>query len=298
MNIKNFLENKFHLLFFVLTFTKNFLFSNLKIFFIAKINGLKLFNRKILKFKKSDTLFILAGGESINEITETQWNTIKNSDSIGINRWLIHKFVPTFLLIEGGKKQNIKKEIDSGIKPNSFNYKLWELSKKRCSNLILIVRAIDNLVLDFKLLKKSFSKIYYIFNNTPSNNNLLSLFKSYNLLKKFNLHNFISAPPGYRGSVSYALSLGLSMGYKNIVLCGIDMQGINFWETNNAKNIFLKPDKNDKINNILTTVNSDIELYNFKNIIYMTDELLTKKDQKIFVNSKKSLLSEKLEVYW
>lgn len=50
--------------------------------------------------KRSDTLFILGSGASINQISLTRWEIIRHHDSIGFNFWPIHPFVPTMYFAE------------------------------------------------------------------------------------------------------------------------------------------------------------------------------------------------------
>ena len=45
--------------------------------------------------KRSDTLFVLASGTSINQIPPARWKVIDQHDSVGFNYWPIHSFVPT-----------------------------------------------------------------------------------------------------------------------------------------------------------------------------------------------------------
>jgi hypothetical protein len=60
----------------------------------------------------SDTLFILGTGPSINALTENNWKIIARHDSVGLNFFLVHPFVPTYSYIE------IKKSsLDSNGKP-------------------------------------------------------------------------------------------------------------------------------------------------------------------------------------
>src|SRR5690606_5685681 len=51
-------------------------------------------------YKRSDTIFLLGSGPSINRITAQQWANIKQHDSIGFNFWLAHKFIPTFYMLQ------------------------------------------------------------------------------------------------------------------------------------------------------------------------------------------------------
>ena len=50
--------------------------------------------------KSSDTVFLLGSGRSINEIREDRWQVIGRHDSIAMNFWLAHAFVPRIYLFE------------------------------------------------------------------------------------------------------------------------------------------------------------------------------------------------------
>ena len=49
-------------------------------------------------YKRSDTLFVLGSGPSINRIPQERWRAIAAHDSVGFNFWPYHPFVPTFYL--------------------------------------------------------------------------------------------------------------------------------------------------------------------------------------------------------
>lgn len=56
------------------------------------------FSRAVFKRRKSDTVFILGSGDSINKIKD--WSEIKEHDSLGFNFFMAHDFVPDFYFIE------------------------------------------------------------------------------------------------------------------------------------------------------------------------------------------------------
>ena len=73
--------------------------------FFVKLNAKKVginavFFDEFYYRKKTDTLFILGSGASINELTQEQWGFIKQHDSVGFNNWVVHKFVPDFYMFE------------------------------------------------------------------------------------------------------------------------------------------------------------------------------------------------------
>ena len=95
-----FFEKNFFYIYFFIALVKNFLISNVKILVKSIIYNRKIFTQKCLnEVKKSNTLFILGSGDSINDINNKQWEEIKQSDSLGINSWLVHKHMPTYMLI-------------------------------------------------------------------------------------------------------------------------------------------------------------------------------------------------------
>lgn len=51
-------------------------------------------------YRKSDTLFILGSGPSINAIPAERWGAIARHDSIGFNFWPYHSHVPTLYYFE------------------------------------------------------------------------------------------------------------------------------------------------------------------------------------------------------
>lgn len=48
------------------------------------------------RHKASDTLYVLGSGSSICDLTKRHWDEIERGDSIGLNSWILHRFVPTF----------------------------------------------------------------------------------------------------------------------------------------------------------------------------------------------------------
>jgi hypothetical protein len=90
------------------------------------------------------------------------------------------------------------------------------------------------------------------------------------------------------------------MGYEEIILCGIDLNGPYFWE-NNHSNLLFKPqeleegEKNNEIH--ITNVKEDNNV-TVEEIISLIKDNSMKINQSIFVSSKKSVLSKLFKVYW
>jgi hypothetical protein len=54
----------------------------------------------VSRFKRSDTVFILGSGASVNDLNAADWSLVARHDSVGFNFWLIHDFVPRFFFLE------------------------------------------------------------------------------------------------------------------------------------------------------------------------------------------------------
>ncbi len=52
------------------------------------------------RVKSSDTVFVLGSGWSINEISDQHWEVVGRHDSIALNFWPVHHFVPRLYLFE------------------------------------------------------------------------------------------------------------------------------------------------------------------------------------------------------
>ena len=61
-------------------------------------------HRRTPSHPRKDTLFILAGGSSVNELGAANWREVDRGLSIGINFWPIHPYVPDILTSETDSK--------------------------------------------------------------------------------------------------------------------------------------------------------------------------------------------------
>ncbi|HYK35227.1 hypothetical protein [Alloacidobacterium sp.] len=67
----------------------------------AVLGGLPLLETLNLpSLRTSDTLFVLGSAWSINSISDKRWQIIARHDSVGINFWPVHPFLPRFYHFE------------------------------------------------------------------------------------------------------------------------------------------------------------------------------------------------------
>jgi len=239
----------------------------------------------IKKIKTSDTLFILAPGNSINSYTENDFKKISEKDSIGINNFIVHDFNPSLYLLETQNRElnyfkilNNKKE---KFKNSTFLYKGYaSLNLNKYKNMKNNLEDIANNIGTFYFakdayLKGNWSKINQTFFNDFCKNDYL-----YN----------------YRSSLDYAILLAYKCGYKNIVLCGFDMTDKYFYcENNKYFNMAKKYNLCKNINTIHNDTNRKNKIISFLEDINKT--LKTSKNGGLFVYSKEMSLAKNLPIF-
>ena len=295
--ISGLIEKHLFNIYFFISFIRSIVISNIKIYFIIKKNKLNNFSyKKLISKKKSSKLFILGCGSSINDLTDENWQEIKKNDTLGINRWILHEHVPNFLLFEGAKKSDLAQ----GETRNTFIYDVLNQSNYRYKNSLFLVKDLDSLYINFKKLSSIYDRIIPIYKLIPPGKSFLSAKKSIQIFKKYKILNSISFPFGNRGTITHAISLALNMGYEEIILCGIDLNGPYFWE-NNHSNLLFKPqelEEGEKNNEIHKTNVKEDNNVTVEEIISLIKDNSMKINQSIFISSKKSVLSKMFKVYW
>ena len=189
-----------------------------------KIEELKIDDLK--KLKKTDTLFILGSGESINLITDEEWKIIEKNDSVGFNFWLYHEFVPTLYVYE---------ESGDDEERNRIFYDILNLKRRNYIGKKFIVKSVREKFLIEKIpdeLKKNFLL----------SNEIEGLCYDKNILKKFLKRiREKSELMQVRGTVTYLLVLAYILGYKKIVLCGIDLNSTGYFYDDIIYNKYITP---------------------------------------------------------
>lgn len=254
---------------------------------LIKKYKLKILNDlDISQYKKSNTLFVLGSGASINQITDKQWGEIRSHDSIGFNLWLIHDFVPTYYVFELTNDKESKPIFYKILRYKATAYKNTPIIKKSSAER-----------LDIKQLHHLTISNLYLSNDIeiPGNKKLNLVLKKYNRL--INLGYMLKK----RASLSYMIFFGLKAGYKNIVLCGIDLNNTNYFYDEKKLldkiNISIKLKKH-KGNVHRTMDRSRSELTIEKVVLTMKEILFDKNDINLFIGSKLSALYPDLPYYF
>lgn len=175
------------------------------------------------KYKKTDKVFILGSGSSINTISSQEWDEILENDTIGFNFWLYHDIVPKFYCYE----ENLDKS------RNDIFYQLLNLKRKDYKNVIFIIKDLEYKGVTDQLipkeLKKNFRLSYELtipYDKTQQISNFFRRYKDEKVLMKKN------------GTLSYLVILLYYLGYKEIILCGIDLDDNDYFYFDKKYKIF------------------------------------------------------------
>ena len=190
--------------------------------------NITLFNLPSPQLVKNKIWFILGTGSSVNKYREDQWNKIKENTSIGINYWVLHDFIANYYMLELiGEVDPILEVIK--LRKNNFSNKNFIIKSNYCNSYVyqgfnerikrLPIEIKKNLYLakDFPIPGRSKSELSY----------------SLNILSKFGFFSglsYLNYLAQSRATITTAIILGVKFGFKEIVLCGVDLKNTgNFY---------------------------------------------------------------------
>lgn len=173
--------------------------------------------------KTSDTVFVLGSGWSINGISDRQWEVIGRHDTIALNFWPVHRFVPRIYLFES---------IDRA-EGYEFMFDTFQGLLRRCAgdyrNVIKVLSEVQPpgpRQLVFEIPESFRPNLYIGYSNYMVVRNERELIAGIRYLRRqgiFEPGNHVPWNFKNGGSVTAAISLAARMNYRRIVLCGIDL---------------------------------------------------------------------------
>mgnify|MGYP001057530210 CR=1 FL=1 len=259
---------------------------------IASWHG-KALSNEILKYKTSDTMFLLGSGPSINDISKEQWEHIAKHNSIGFNYWFVHDFVPTYYMYQGVDETMLE---------------LLKDTNRKYKNVPFLLRGADIAAGRFdtsderiNVLKNN--PVYYL-NTYPISSKcsieIRKLLKYVEALGFFTFDKIADFVPKFRGSLGLLISLSYQMGYKKIILCGMDMKdSSHFWDSSfysQVKDKYNLPSMQDT--NLNTFTDGSHSPNTVPKYVYsLRDWVLDKHNVEILLLNSDSCLYPELDIY-
>jgi hypothetical protein len=189
----------------------------------AGLAGLPLLKSLDLQgLRASDTIFILGSAWSINEISDERWKVIGEYDSVGINFWPAHPFVPRFYHFESILHDDQPAMYEALIK-------LFQRRSEDYANTVKIVTEVGRLEVRQTIfeLPEGMKKNLYVGFSMPvvarNEDELRAGIKYLRSIGAFTPHAKVAWLFKYGGSVIGMMTLAVLMGYKRIILCGVDL---------------------------------------------------------------------------
>jgi len=252
----------------------------------------------IKQIKKSDRIFILGSGASVNDLTDQDWEYIKSCNSIGFNSWVAHPFVPDIYFIE----------------PPIVSMKIWkdwtnlyELKKEPYAEVPIVVnyKEWQHHLAQFPfsdLPEEMQTNLYYYapfdlrFNHPKWISMVLWYWRWFKIRKK-SMDDLIHQ----RATLATLIMFSLFAGFKEIVLVGVDLNNTAYFFEAEGKGYTNKP-VNVQTGTIHRTADITLDInavsVPIDEYIYLMDSILIKpKGVKLFIASEKSRLFPKLEKF-
>lgn len=263
-------------------------------------------------YKTSDRIFILGSGSSINSISKEKWEHIERHDSVGLNRWPVHDFVPTYHVFEMHSNWFPPSDDPGMVKFGKEFIDMLDKRKGAYSNTATILKdttslantdAVDHIPswLKNRLItsRDSEFKRFVDWESTSKKNRLLLAYL-YNS-GYFDQGN-IDVLYRKRGSISYLIHLSVVLGYDSIVLCGVDMIDSNYFfespEYTESNIPIPKIRTTNKDESKHRTVDPHVGKLTLDQVIYdMNDVILNAENIDLYVENKISKLHPKIPEY-
>lgn len=255
------------------------------------------------KFKTSSKIFIIGSGASLNNITKKQWEEINANDSFGFNFSFINKdHVPTFYACEAMAEINLNANGRSPIA--EVFHSEYKKEKKRLENVPKILSDLEPKRLKHFLNYGSdiIDENLYLVNTINGLARTEKEFKELLIYYKrkgvFDEKNNVSKVFKFRATLSMALALCVNLGYKEVILCGIDLNDPSYFYQDKGKypdTPFFRSSKDTSKH--ATILENDLFIPIDKVMQIMTDEILNTKEIKIYVQNPKSALINIFPIY-
>lgn len=173
--------------------------------------------------KKGDALFILGSGPTINDITETEWDHIRESGSVAFNNFITHPFVPDIYILQGNRNQTNEDQF----------LECYERRRPQYAGVTYIARGdqVNNFsfhekqaaarIMEMESDRLYFAPELFVYSRTKINPvRIIQFLIEQGLLKHGQMSPLL---PKLCATVPMLHVLAALFGYRKVVFCGIDM---------------------------------------------------------------------------
>lgn len=203
--------------------------------------NLDITNARVQVEMSGKSLFILGSGPSVNRFTTEEWERIRLNDSWGFNLWFCHSFVPTAYLTQAVVEPEKNRRASMGYNINVILKQMAEDRKEDYKETDFFFRG--DAVNKQKFygtefggsLERIIGRSGYLLAEMPisSTNKIHPDILLERMFSRgfYRANAEIQAIPKFGSTVTEMISLALMLGYKEIILCGIDMNdGGHFYD--------------------------------------------------------------------
>ena len=175
----------------------------------------------VSRHRTSSTLFILGSGASINRITAEQWALIRAHDSMGVSFWPLHEFVPTYLCLEGPPPDRA-----------DAMYGLLAARADEYRGVPMITKGGAQRFVKERFPAQLRPNLYYSRQMIVPGRDETEFRRSLRWLMALRLLDptrELDEVPMTRSSLTYTLFIAVALGYRTVVLCGIDLKSTGYF---------------------------------------------------------------------
>lgn len=264
---------------------------------------LDIYDSPILDASKSKTLFVLGSGWSVNELTEDMQNNMGHHQSVGINFWFFHDFVPSAFSFDAGIVPDSEKEkVKSTLLSLGDLFARKDVVKSRPKVLYLRPFELDHgYVVPLPRELQGNAWVSGRANLLANSQKALEADLKILLPKLVNRELPRHVLPDNGSSVVRLIFLALAQGFHEIVLVGVDLDNRpHFWFSPEyirrySPYVNLFPTPNQELHGTATALNRPLGVGDF---LIALDRVMRKLGLgALYVASPSSQLGETLERY-
>lgn len=275
-------------------------------YMVRQANSVASNNNKFSKFgaspastlikssKSNDTIYLLGSGPSINTLSKKHFDEMEQNTTIGFNYWFLHEFIPDMYLFQvpptpysNDFLKNFVRLYDTKRKSKIIMRGTWPENNEK-----VMQESIEMVLQEWDTYYQNIIPIH-----SDTGTDIEEMIRFFSGLGCFNFNKMSDFSVKWRATITLLISIAYQAGFRNIVLCGIDMlDEKHFWDDSSyddiTKTFGMLPDPNR------ATGIRNMSSPNFGNsvprYIKKIKEHAAKDDVRIYLGTKGSALEKEL----